>query len=146
MYSDVGKSIKKFASVMVWIGVFVSAIAGIRYCVYMFELEEYLLGLVLFPVVFLAGGFLSWLSMMVLYGFGELIDKVTAIEKDTRYFRLTNKEDNGESKSVAGNNSSKDEYIEKACPKCGERLVFSTVSECIECPACGAKFSLVRKD
>ena len=73
MYTCIGKKLKGLAIAMF----IILAIAAIA-CGFVFgnELDSGGAGF----LIFLSGAFIAWLSSWVLYGFGELIDKVCSIE------------------------------------------------------------------
>ena len=83
MYDKIGKKIKTLTKVVSFILVLLSVISGIiLLCVGIIEEDaEYLiLGLACLIVM----PFLIWFSSFTMYGFGELIDKVCDIERNTR--------------------------------------------------------------
>ena len=78
MYDNIGKKIKGLAKVLFIIEAIAAAIAGVALMVGDGRL---------FPIgllVLLVGPLLAWVSSWLLYGFGELIDKVCDIERSTR--------------------------------------------------------------
>lgn len=78
MFSNIGNKIQSVAQVFCWIGITLSMIAGI---VLLGTDEDLILtGLLVAGV----GSLSSWIGSLFLYGFGELIVKVTQIEKNTR--------------------------------------------------------------
>lgn len=79
-FGKIGKKIKGFAQVMFWLQAFGCIFAGIYIEVESWHAWENVVGWVLI----LAGPIVTWISMWFLYGFGELIDKVSDIEKNTR--------------------------------------------------------------
>ena len=82
MYDKIGKKIKTLTKVVSFILVLLSVISGIiLLCVGIIEEDaEYLiLGLACLIVM----PFLIWFSSFTMYGFGELIDKVCDIERNT---------------------------------------------------------------
>lgn len=89
MFNDIGKKIKKLASTLYKIQIAIYVIAAIV----LFVLGVMLLTkpdafgflLILIGIVCAAlGPLLAWLSTCILYGYGELIDKTSEIEKNTR--------------------------------------------------------------
>lgn len=68
MYSNVGGKIKSTSEVLAFLGIGGSILAG----VYLLGLEEIFLGIMLLTVVPIT----MWLSSLVLYGFGQLVEKV----------------------------------------------------------------------
>ena len=78
MYSNIGRKIKGLATVIFIFEALVSVITGF----YLMSLDEeiILVGL----LVLVVGSVAGWVSSWMLYGFGELIDKVSGIERNTR--------------------------------------------------------------
>ncbi len=75
MYDRIGSKIKVLAKVIFWVEAVVAVIAALV----MIESTEgvsLLLGMV--------GVLVAWVSSWFLYGFGEIIDKLCEIEKNTR--------------------------------------------------------------
>lgn len=97
MFDNIGKKIKSLANVLCWVGIIAYVIAAII----MFSIDEDFIGIG-FLLLFV-GPFMSWISSFFMYGFGELIDKVSDIERNTR---------GNERKSITQNRI-EDERIEK---------------------------------
>mgnify|MGYP003290205362 CR=1 FL=1 len=78
MYSNIGKNIKLFAKVVFVLEAFVAVVVGIV-----------LLGIKNLEIpgvlILILGPFSAWVSTWLLYGYGELIDKVCIIAKNTRH-------------------------------------------------------------
>ncbi len=83
LYSRIGTKIKYLAFSCFLIGAGYSFICG--YDVMQYGGKAVLQGI----IIFLIGAVISFVSSWLLYGFGEIIDKLTDIEKNTR----TNKQD-----------------------------------------------------
>ncbi len=75
MYENIGGKIKTLAKVSFWVIAIASIVVGVI-------LAGYTKGISLLGA--LMGAFLAWISTWTLYGFGEIIDKLNAIEKNTR--------------------------------------------------------------
>ncbi len=75
MFENIGGKIKGTAKVFFWIGVISSIVVGI-----VFVGDTSGLSLLLI----LVGGLASWLSVLIIYGFGEIIEKLCEIERNTR--------------------------------------------------------------
>lgn len=75
MYEQIGEKIKALASTLAAIGSIISFFGGI--VLITIDEDNVLLGI----FVIVIGSLLSWVSSWLLYGFGELIDKVCSIEK-----------------------------------------------------------------
>lgn len=80
MYSDIGKKIKGLAIACFIIEAIGAVIAGI---VLLFEGYTSAVFYGLLSITF--GPFVAWVSSWLLYGFGELIDKVCDIEVNNRF-------------------------------------------------------------
>ncbi len=94
MFDNIGGKIKVLAKVLCWIGIigfvilaFVMFDIGSKYYS---NVTERILGW-----VFLIGGpLISWIISFFIYGFGELIEKATQIEINTRKVKKDDKEKN----------------------------------------------------
>ena len=75
MFENVGRKIKGLAKVLFWVEVVIFCIVG-----FVSMVENSVLAGLLFIAMGVLGG---WISAMFLYGFGEIIDKLTDIEKNT---------------------------------------------------------------
>ena len=151
MYSDIGGKIKILARMIFLIEAIASVVGGFALWV---ELEEWWCILIL-----IGGPILAWVSSWLLYGFGEIIDKLCDIERNTRGGKSTieikRKAEKIEKEAAAkaeweedftdemetvviGNN----EYIEFSCPTCQEYLSFKKGTEEMKCPFCDSKIEL----
>ena len=79
MFNNVGKKIKGVASFFAWCGIIVSVIIGIL----MIRGSESKHTIILGVVVLAVGSIVSWLSSLLLYGFGELVDSAAKLAKNT---------------------------------------------------------------
>ena len=68
MFNNVGSKIKVMAKVFAWIGIAICVIYGFVMLVSMEDMA--LIGLLIMTV----GSFVAWISSLVLYGFGELVE------------------------------------------------------------------------
>ena len=75
MYDNIGNKIKILAQIICVFGVVASVILGLVICFRTNEFNE--IGL----LYILIGSISSWISSFIIYGFGELIEKVCSIEK-----------------------------------------------------------------
>lgn len=76
MYNNIGNKIKILAKVFCILG----AIASVIGAICMFFNDAHIL---LCIIIAVAGSFFSWISTWLLYGFGEIIDKLCDIENNT---------------------------------------------------------------
>ena len=81
MYRNIGAKIKTLAAVLAWVGIIVSVIAGIVMIGIGVDSRdgEAMMALGLGYIVL--GPLLSWISSLVLYGFGELVDRSKNIDE-----------------------------------------------------------------
>ena len=79
-FGKIGKKLKMFAQVMFQIQAIGCIFGGIDIEVESWHAWENVVGWILI----LAGPIVTWISMWFIYGFGELIDKISDIEKNTR--------------------------------------------------------------
>lgn len=81
MYSEVGKKIKVLAKVIVIIMTIPSVLLGIGIFVWLAQFEELAaVGFFIGIGVIALGYFFAWLSRILLYAYGELVDKTVSIE------------------------------------------------------------------
>ena len=92
MYTNVGKKIKTLAKVLAWIGIIASVIGGIVMMTAGVNITDFsgrtssASGVVPGLIMMVVGAVGSWLGSLCLYGFGELVDKVTAIAENNSRF------------------------------------------------------------
>ena len=79
MFNNIGKKIKSLAVFVTWIGIIASIVSGMA--IMTGGGEMIIIGIILIIV----GGIASWVSSFLLYGFGELIEKICLI--DERQFK-----------------------------------------------------------
>lgn len=78
MFNDIGGKIKTLAKVICWVGIIGSVIVGL--IMMTSDGDKYgPLGL----GVLIGGSLFSWIGSFFAYGFGEIIEKVTEIAKNT---------------------------------------------------------------
>lgn len=105
MYNDVGKQIKNLASIIAIIEAISSAITGIIVAFIDFD-DMWWIGL----IIIVGGLFVAWISNLILYAYGELVDKTSTIES----YLNTNK-----SKGYGSNQNKIAGANEWKCSKCG---------------------------
>jgi len=76
MFKDIGKQIKTLTKIIFWVETVGFLLTGVS-----FFINGGLYGIFLGLGFFLIGPIVAWVSNMLLYGFGELIDKTTSIER-----------------------------------------------------------------
>ena len=135
MYDNIGNKIKDLATAVFIIEALASVVAGIYFWV---ETESAVYALLVF-----LGPFVAWISSWLLYGFGEIIVNLDAIEHHTRM--LTHPDEMKEKEIAKKEEKKKNEEIAKKegnvivnCPECGEELFFDKELVDPECPYCGA--------
>lgn len=85
MFEEVGKKIKGVAKVFCWIGIITSFLIPLNIVLNMLNEShgskgEKVISLIICMAVLIIGPILAWLSSLVLYGFGELVDKADSID------------------------------------------------------------------
>ena len=80
LYSNIGSKIKNWAK---WVFI-VEAISSVIGAICMMASAEDSWMLVVGMIVLVVGPLIAWVSSWLLYGFGEIIVKLTAIERNTR--------------------------------------------------------------
>ena len=146
MFDNIGGKIKALAKVVCFLGIAGSVIAGLVAMAQAGEVSKYsddVATATAFSgfLIMVIGSLLSWIGSFFTYGFGELIEKATEIEKNTR----------GETQSTGvlytENESDKatgympdiqkpvDTWI---CPRCGKENS-TTVQTC----ECGGELSIL---
>ena len=80
LYSNIGSKIKNWAK---WVFI-VAAIASVIGAICMMASAEDSWMLVVGMIVLVVGPLIAWVSSWLLYGFGEIIVKLTDIERNTR--------------------------------------------------------------
>ncbi len=85
LFDNIGSKIKGVAKAIAWINIILSVIAGIiLFFVAFVDFKTLWYFIFLSPVVIVIGCFMAWLSVITLYGFGELIEANCNNEKNTR--------------------------------------------------------------
>lgn len=79
MDKDIGKKIKKLTEDIVFLLTIPSVILGIAVMVLLSD-TNFPLGIVVGIIIMVIGYFIAWLAKILLYGYGELIDKTSSIE------------------------------------------------------------------
>lgn len=86
MFDNIGTKIKMVAKVTAWVEILFSILAGIGMILYgVFDLEYYWYLIFLAPIAVVLGCISAWLSVIVLYGFGELVEKACGIHSKLGY-------------------------------------------------------------
>lgn len=88
MYENIGGKIKKLSKAIAVIGIIIAVIAGFWYIA---DYDEILQGV----FIIVSGGLAAWISSLLIYGFGELIEKVSLIEQNNRYDKALPTSDSG---------------------------------------------------
>lgn len=80
MFNNIGAKIKGMAKFFCWIGIIISFVAGIGQVSFGYGYG----GLVALGIVtIVVGSIASWLGSLVMYGFGQLVDDVSALRNAT---------------------------------------------------------------
>lgn len=91
MFNNIGSKIKSYAKVIFWIGVVLSIIAGIAIIgiafassssVYApFSFGRFFAGLIFAIIAVCIGVLISWINVLVLYGFGVLVENSDTLKQ-----------------------------------------------------------------
>ena len=84
-FGNIGKKIKTLAFVLFVIGILISFVLAIISFLSFVALEEVGMGLLSAFVTLLIGFLSSWLSNLLLYGFGQMIDSTEIIKRKMNY-------------------------------------------------------------
>ena len=143
MFNNVGRKLKDIASAITFIGIAFSVILGI--------LMIKPLGILFALLIIAVGSFISWISSIGIYAFGELVDNSTIIAShyksadDSRAYNTATSAPTADTSKTAVPkvgitlSSSTRQGTIKTCPHCGE-VVRSGV-----CGMCGNKNNLFDK-
>ena len=79
MFDNISYRIKIVAKITFWLGFFASVISGVAYLIstefWDFGIMYFFIGVAMMVV----GSFMSWATSLFLYGFGELIEKISKL-------------------------------------------------------------------
>ena len=126
-YDNIGKKIKGAAKAIFIIESILSLIVGLIIVTNFYDFEV-VLGILLMII----GPIVAWVSSWLLYGFGELIDKVSGIERNTRGDKTTSETQasiDERDSQILGNAGEKSSLV---CAKCGTKYD-SPIKFCGEC-------------
>ena len=153
MYNNVGGKIKALAMGICIIEAVALVITG-------FVLMEEIGGTAI--LIVLLGPVVAWLSSLVLYAFGELVEDVHALRNKEGTTEEAKAKRNAEEKAkrkaeekarlqaaqaawmenAEGAEDEQEEYVDVFCPKCGEQLSFTKDKTVGTCPMCDTKFQI----
>lgn len=88
MFDNVGRQIKTLSKFLFWVGIILSVIIGFFYAIN--DTSTALLGL----IILICGCFGSWVSSLLLYGFGQLIENTDKEDNDIPNMSITNNGEN----------------------------------------------------
>ena len=141
MYDNIGSKIKGLAQVVFIVGAAVSFLVG-----FVLATADGNGGSVAMGIFYMIlGPVLSWLCSLCLYGFGELIEKVSEIARNTgsgikpMEQKKTNAQQNTETKEER---MTEEDCVLVKCPDCGAELYFDKEISMAECQHCGAEIKL----
>ena len=130
MYGNIGEKIKGLAIATFIIETVAAVIAGIALWV---SIEEGWCVLIVF-----CGPIVAWLSSLLIYGYGEIIDKLCEIERNTDIItkppKLKEESTLKKEKKII---AVEENAVIIECPECGEELFFDKDMQSAECPYCG---------
>ncbi len=118
MFDNIGKKIKGLAKVFCVLGIIFSVIYGGWIMIKGFNSpgdDLFFKGV----LILVAGCLSSWLSVFLLYGFGELIDKTSSIEKMMAYEKAKKEKEEAERKLNEQKQAAEENIV--ICPNCGTK-------------------------
>ena len=125
MYSDSGKKVMNLATILATLVVIVSVIEGIVVWVTMGRVRQGGLGFVIFLVVVALGAAIAYVSYLMMYAFGELVDNSSQI------LRVLSEKSNA---SAESNTSPSGRMYPNAVPE--QKKEGSVASGMTVCPFC----------
>ena len=84
MFKNIGKKIKTLAEICCYITISISVLLAFVGAMSLFAAEQFVGGFFVLIFGILIGIFVAWLSTVILYGFGELIDQT---QQSTEYLK-----------------------------------------------------------
>ena len=142
MYDNIGSKIKGLAKAIFIVEAILSIIISITLLI---ETEQAAYSIFLF-----LGPILSWISSWLIYGFGEIIDKLCNIEQNSEaIMKLTKSpQNNNRTNNVDKTTMPKKAVAKKEitiivnCPECDQELFFDSNLSNVECPYCGCSIEI----
>jgi len=150
LFGNSGKKVKSLALGVFFVEAIGSIITGIILMGIgiIFMVTDYFIAFGLLAIVF--GPAIAWLSSLVLYAFGELVDKTCGIHN-----KVVGVEAPGpkapvyqpanvatQPAPVATATTANDGSKEVTCPTCNNRLSFPVETTTGQCPYCNSKFNI----
>lgn len=144
MFNYIKERIKQAAEILLIIGIITSFIIGI----YIISQELFIVGF----VTIIVGIVLSWITSLVLYGFGELIQNSDIIAKRLCEHDESQEEHKNSSTSTSiirkqNEDIDDDSFVEIECPYCKEDLSVKwgilQRNDTLKCPMCDKRFDTV---
>ena len=152
MFNNVGGKIKTVAKGLFCLGLILSVLIAIKNsqgASTIFDYDSETFFSVLTLIYFIVGFFFSWVSSLILYGFGELIEKATEIANNTQ--SKVNYLANGISSSIKSDSTRSylnPNYVNTVCPCCLEEVAVSKSEikdDTALCPLCKEEFKFSKK-
>ena len=85
MYNNIGKKIKSLARIIAYGGIFFSCLIGVALSLGFLADDNFSGSSLIGIAIAFVGSFICWLSGFFTYGFGELVDQTTEINKKLEY-------------------------------------------------------------
>ena len=140
MYNNIGGKIKGLAVVIAILGTVISIIMGILFFnLFQIVIEKNGLRFLVSFLLAICGAIISWILSWALFGYGELIDDVSAIRYNTScipsYVKSAKKSKDTEQAFTFKNTADKEAVECWSCEKCRSKNLMSRSS----CWNCGAQ-------
>ena len=153
MFDNIGGKIKFLAIIICILGIIASIAYGCSIII-LRGTSSLLLGL----VIIIGGSILSWISVFMTYGFGQLIEnsdiiaeqssranakyEQTELKRREKELKTKNKK---AKESLQNDSFSEDDFIDIECPHCKEQLSFikqAFIDNELVCPICDTKIDV----
>lgn len=146
LFGNIGKKVKGMA-----LGVFfVEAIGAIITGIILMAEDDDLIAFGLLTIIL--GPAVAWLSSLVLYAFGELVDKTCGIHNKVvgveapgpkaPVYQPANVANQPTPVATVTASTANDSFKEVTCPTCNNRLSFPVETTTGQCPYCNSKFNI----
>ena len=132
MWDNIGKKLKGVAKAMCILAAIGGVIASYLVWYNCYFEEEILIGFLIIALSL----FVALVSSWFIYGFGELVEKVSDIERNTRGGERKSEATESERKVEAKELYDLDVFANVNCPKCSEKFSFRVGTNEISCPHC----------
>ena len=156
MYDEIGCKIKGLAKIIFIAEAILFFVGGLAIIVFSESSNTMKAIVALIAFLGIASG---WITSWFLYGFGEIIDKLCNIERNTKMIMKKSKNHTSNSPKIKNKNSNKnlrknnedneeedESGIAVTCPRCKEELFFDEGTTDAKCPYCDCDMVIERTE